>query len=511
MFEIIKTKRKLRAASLKYELIELETATKMLTEARNSIIRDEDENDWNLLGQAGRGIVEEADHNTILRGVFKLYHDNTHARAIVRSLVKFTLGKGPKIDPDAENEKVNEVWEDFRRQNKFNWREKEIATRLFRDGEVFLRLFREKSPNQNGDVKIRFIRATQISKPTRGVGGGKKFGNEYSFGIKTEPEDVETPVSYTRCDSDGNFKEEIKAEEIIHLKVFSDSDQKRGVSVLRVCSKRLKQYDEWLEDRIVLNKVRSAIALVRTVEGSASKVKEIRNENLSDNLSSSKKKVKAPPRGTIITASKGIEYNMLSPNINASDVAEDGRSMLLSIAAGVGMPEMIFTGDYSNANYASSLIAQNPFVREIEEWQDYFTGFYEDLFEIVIQNKIDHGDLPKETETTCRVEFPPMIAADIDKLAKAFEILFKYKIVSKKTWRGKMGLDDEIEKGNLDGEEGDEVYPPGTPGGQSPFNLPMSPINQFGAELIKAVKEANWEEANSLADKILDVAIEGDK
>ena len=97
-----------------------------------------------------------------------------------------------------------------------------------------------------------------------------------------------------------------------------------------------------------------------------------------------------------------------------------------------------------------------------------------------------------------------MLRDDVDKIAKAFEILFKYKAVSKKTWQGKMGLDSDIETANMEDEEGDEFYPvvPGQPGGGTPFNNPLAPINQYGAQLMEAIRDGNSDEIEKIADKI---------
>ena len=148
----------------------------------------------------------------------------------------------------------------------------------------------------------------------------------------------------------------------------------------------IKKYGEWLEDRIVLNQVRSAIALVKTIDGNANMVESLRNAQQTEHKDADRYKQKAMKRGTVITASKGITYEMLSPKINAPDVKDDGRAMLLAVAAGSGMPEMVVTADYSNANYSSTFVAQNPFVREIEDWQDFFKIFDKILFKAVIQN-----------------------------------------------------------------------------------------------------------------------------
>ena len=234
----------------------------------------------------------------------------------------------------------------------------------------------------------------------------------------------------------------------------------------------IKKYMDWLEDRIVLNKVRSAIALVRKVDGTASTVNSIRDAQASQDQDMGRNKQRAFQRGTVLTASKGIEYDMLSPKINASDVKDDGRSMLLAVCAGMGMPEMFLTADFSNANYSSSMVAQNPFVREIEDWQDFFTFYYNQLFASVIGAYMDYGDLPDGTDTTCEIEWPPLILADIHKNNQAREIQHRNKILSKTTWQQKEGLDPEVERRHMEEEQGMDVY-------KTPFNLPTSPINQY--------------------------------
>ena len=517
MFEIIKQRRNLKRLNRELEIKEVEANTlqytqaiKFLSEASNTVV-DTELKDWQILSSGGR--LDESGHQDMQTSAYNLYHTNVHARAIVRTLVKFVLGIGPKLEPkEKDNKKVKELWKNFTKANKFSRREKEIATRLFRDGEVFLRIFIDK---ETGEITLRFIRSSLIATPI-----DKRFEG-ITFGIKTNPEDIEDIIEYYKCDSQGNYKETIPAKEIIHLKIFADSDEKRGISVYKVCANRIRQYDGWLEDRIALNKVRSAIALIRKVSGSAANIRTLRDKNRSDSVSADRNKQKTPYRGTVITASKDIEYEMLSPNINATDVKDDGRAILLSIAAGIGFPEMMFTADFSNSNYSSSLIAQNPFVREIEEWQDYFKDFYQELFVLVIESGIEYGEIPKNTDTDCTVEFPPLIAADIEKIAKAFEILFKYKVVSKKTWRYKMGLDDEIEKQYIEEEDEGEVESPlgfnpnlpalpgkgqpRVPGGKSLLNLPISPINQYGAqmqEMREALKDRDWDRIIELADEI---------
>jgi hypothetical protein len=101
--------------------------------------------------------------------------------------------------------------------------------------------------------------------------------------------------------------------------------------------------------------------------------------------------------GTILTAGPGVKYDMLSANINATDAKEDGRNIKLSMAAALNMPEYIF-GDASNANYASSLIAESPFVKAIQYWQLFFEYYFAQIFRRVIENAVKGGLLEEPSD-----------------------------------------------------------------------------------------------------------------
>jgi hypothetical protein len=471
MFENWKLERQLKRRQLESDISQFELLNKTFIDAQKFAQPDPDENQWMKTSEFGHITEigsESYDHYEMLRQAFRFWITDLHARAIVRNLTKFVLGKGPTVRAISKNEIVRANWDNFVKLNKWSKRVKEIVSRTFRDGEALLRFFVNTN---NGDVKLRFIRADNVRNPT----DSNKIlsGENTSFGIGCDPEDIEDVKSYYVCDKGGNFKERIDASEIMHLKILSDSDMKRGMSILLVAMPMIKKYSGWMDDRIVLNKIRSAIALVREVPGTAATVDSIRGKNQSERFSADQFKQKGFNRGTIITASKGIKYSMLTPNIQAADAKDDGRNMLLAVAAGVGFPEMMLTADYSNSNYASSMTAQNPFVREIEDWQDFFEEPYKEVFARVIQAGKRYGAIPEDESEECTIEWPPLILADIQKNNAAREIQHRNKIISKKTWQMKEDLDPETEEQNMTEEQEKDIY-------KQPFNLPAAPTNQFG-------------------------------
>ena len=470
---------RLRAETAQYSAAEKAFKDVVETTSRYAM-NDPDDYKWQQIGELSEigTILDPYSKNKFtnwqrhydqLNQAWIFYHSNLHGRAIVRNLAKFVLGKGPVVRPKDGNEKAMKAWEEFINFNKWSIKEKEMIIRAFRDGEVFIRYF--VKPNE-GILKIRFLRAQYIRNPN-----SEKYqmdGEVVTYGIGTDPEDVEDIKNYYRCTLEGNLIERIPAEEVTHIKMLADSDMKRGISFLLISMPRIKQYDNWLIDRIALNKVRSAIALIKKVEGTTATLESIRDEYKSDKYSSDMNKQKNLPAGTILTATKGITYEMLAPKINASDVKEDGRSMLLTVAAGSGMPEMMLTADYSNANYSSSMVAQNPFVREIEDWQDFFETYYREIYARVIRAKKElRKGFPENISEDCVIEWPPLILADIKKNNEAREIQHRNKIISKTTWQQKEALDPEQERENMTIEEDLDIY--------KGFNLPVSPVNQFGS------------------------------
>ena len=96
--------------------------------------------------------------------------------------------------------------------------------------------------------------------------------------------------------------------------------------------------------------------------------------------------------GSIIDT-QGFDLQYLSPNTHFDDASLLGRTILLSIAAGTGLPEFMLSADASNANYASTLVAEGPAVRHFAAWQAFFIGQWQKLFHMVMSEAVRMGHL----------------------------------------------------------------------------------------------------------------------
>jgi capsid protein len=450
MFEFIKAWREKKH----YQAQQYKLAARRLRDICETV-RDEDP-EYTIL--QGEKETDEFDHYTMQQQAYHLWKTNPHARAIIRTLEKFILGKGLKIFALDENPVVQEWWDDFEKENRFLRRQDEIIRRTFRDGECFIRYFVDQ---YSGKTRIRFLEPHEISDAE----------NIHSFGIETDPDDIEIPLRYYRY-RQGKLIEVIPAEEVQHIKIFADSNVKRGLSFLYIVMPLLKKYEQWLNDRIVLNKIRSAMAIIRRISGSPAQLSDLVGKE-----KSRKGRQKMLKPGSIITVSEGVDYQMLTPNLQAQDVQYDGRNILLAIASATGLAEYMVSGDASNANYASTMVSESPAVREFEDWQQFFQEEFSLIFAKVIKAGIDYGSLPAQSSITsleidqsgkrreskqitptrldCEIIFPPLIHRKLKEESEALALHKNMGIVSNQTVAARLGYDfqKEIERIEKEGIE----------------------------------------------------------
>jgi capsid protein len=248
-------------------------------------------------------------------------------------------------------------------------------------------------------------------------------------GIETAPGNVEMPLAYfvscpssvvsgpwQRTTDHGQLTaERIDASLVLHTKIGVDANVKRGLSLFLPGIDALKRVQGWLEVELIQRKVASSIVLVRKHEQGhptgLSDFADAQSQRLEDAAQSPlgvARRVKIQP-GSIIDA-QGFDLQFLSPDTHFDDASLLGRMILLSIAAGTGLPEFMLSADASNANYASTLVAEGPAVRHFAAWQSFFVGQWQKLFAMVMQEAIRLNLLSAEEleQVTLQITPPPL-------------------------------------------------------------------------------------------------------
>lgn len=406
---------KLATAHLKarYELLVQERLLELAEGGGQQPVAD-DPGDWRLVG-GSKGVGNGPTREHLRDKVRKLVQENPHAHQVLRLLEAYVTGPGLQLQHCLQHpgdlsaadaallQLADSLWNRFLRGNATHYSYREHARRTWRDGECFIRKF-------TGDAwppAIRFVDPETI---------GASIDAPDSQGILTDPNDVETPLVYLRSTPSGQRVEEIPAEQMLQTRIGVDSNEKRGVSVFAAIVDPLNAYTRWMETELTARKLQSSIVLWRKVQGSPQMA-----EGFTDQAATGVSPFSSPPirrerfmPGTIITTNHGTDIQFLQPNTNFGDAASLGRMLLLAVAAGAGLPEFMLTSDASNANFASTMIAEGPAVKFFQGQQQLFAEQFTRLWSWGMHEAVRLGLLPVDFFERVDVKwtFPPLVNRD---------------------------------------------------------------------------------------------------
>ena len=348
--------------------------------------------------------------------------------------------KGMEASAELEME-VQNVLDEFMHVNRWQSRQQEIVRRLDRDGEVFLRFFADG----HGQTKVRFVEPDQVRTP-------RELANHAaaSFGIQTEPHDVESVLGYF---IDG---QPVDAANIQHRKANVDANVKRGLPLYYPVRKNLRRIEKLLRNMSVVAEIQSAIALIRKHRGATRNgveqfVADQSQVTSSTTANGRSKYLSQYAPGTILDAPAGLEYDFPVAGIDASNFVAVLQAELRAVAARLVMPEFMFTSDASNANYASTLVAEGPAVKMFERLQANLANDDCEVMWRVIENAARAGKLPTDVRRQIDLQITPPSLQVRDQL-RACQIertAFENGILSPQTWSLRMGLDYDQEQKNI--------------------------------------------------------------
>ena len=434
--------------------------------------------------------------------------NNEIALNAVNQRINYAVGNGlnyevtKRVDgcPDALVERAQQIVDMFVELNDMSAREAEIVSRIDIDGEAFLRIF----PRRGGILAVRFIEPEHIFSP---VGDS----NASSFGILTDPLDVENVKGYhvvQGLPDQGAKPELVDACEIIHLKhPETPLTSKRGLSAFYAIEPTLRAAEDLLTSTVYMAKARAKIAWVEKLAGTSATLAQALADNkaaytATDPQSQQSINIEKIRYGSIFRMPATSELEMPSANIAASDHVAVMQMVLRIIAARFSMPEYLLTSDASNGSYASTLVAESPFVKAMSRHQAFLGKHlsgnrYGDATKSLLWRQLSHatecGLLPSGLEKLIDIQCvgPSLIVRDNQKEANVDKIYHEMGVKSIKTIRMEQDLDDDTEEANL-AEEAEQqaakqkaMQPPQMhgmppPGGMLPGQPQPSPLPSTG-------------------------------
>lgn len=406
---------------------------------------------WHIIGGVRDSDIEFSNESQLsqARKICRwLASQNEYAINGHENRISYIVGTGHKYTAVAKHADVEEklvadvqqVIDTFVRQNKWHRRQQEIVRRMDRDGECFLRFFVEDDA-----LLVRFVEPWQVSTPP------KMQSNEHAaFGILNDEQDAETVVAYF---VDGD---EVDATEIQHRKANVDSTSKRGVPTFWPVEDKLRRIEKICRTIAIVASIQSKIAIIRKHRGTnATKVQDLVNSKKDgisiDVITGKRTTYEQYPEGAVLDASDKTEYEFPTSGVDATRYIALMQAMLRGVASRLVMPEFMLTSDASNANFASTMVAEGPAVKHFERLQ---AGQREDdvaVLRTAIEVAEDANQLPENSldQVEIQVGMPTLITRDRMEEAQAAEAYLRMNVLSPQTIAGRIDVDYQQEQENL--------------------------------------------------------------
>ena len=308
-------------------------------------------------GPMGANDRDYSDMQSQYTDALDAWRKNPQARRIIDITTDHVLGDG--FRPVASGQLgrfLDQFWR--HRQNHMDMRLPAIVDELSRAGDVFLVLFRNP---QDGMSYVRPIPKSQIVK------------------IEVADNDWETEVAYHERRGPGEepkvwlspMHPDAGAADAVmcHYAINRPVGALWGEGDLATITPWLLRYSRMLEDRVRLNwAARVFYWFVRVPKAAvaATRAKYANNP---------------PSPGAIIVHDDSEEWDMRTPNLSASDAANDLQAIRMMIAVGAGQPPH-WHGDSMDVNLATATAMERAAVRHLKRRQQQVAGMVIDLCHI---------------------------------------------------------------------------------------------------------------------------------
>jgi len=413
---------------------------------------------WLRLGDTTLDQFSREGLRTITRLSRLFYLKNPLVQRGINVQKYYVWAQGISVQPADEN--INEVIQAFIDDDKNQaeltshqarmTKEVELQT----DGNLFFVLFTNPS---TGQVKVRSIPFDQIDDVICNPEDSKEpwyykrsytkqsFTDAYGSGgtqqiIEYYPDWKWNPGSKP---SKVNQKEVHWDRPVYHVKVGGFSDWKFGVSEVYSAIDWARAYKEFLEDWASIVRAYRRFAFKMTGLGSKGEIAAAKGKlgsTYAEGGGVSAETVPPPVTGSIAFL-KGDRDLQPVRTAGATVAAEDGRRLLLMVAAAVGLPETFF-GDVSVGTLATARSLDRPTELQMTDRQTLWADIHMNIFDYVLRqavkaasgplrgkarlveepqdgNMIQRLEWNEDVDSHIDIDFPPLIEADVDKAVAA--------------------------------------------------------------------------------------------
>jgi hypothetical protein len=311
-------------------------------------------------------------------------------------------------------------------------------------------------------------------------------GMDWHFGVVSQPNrSWEVEGYFASINGSAGDYEPIDCKSLPHIKRNAPTWAKRGVSTYYPAMKLLEKASKLLGNTLDGGSIQAAIAFI---EEHAPGVTQTQAQSLqSGNATTTSTRSTATGGsattyqrrflpGTVLSTSNGKKYHAGPMGTPAGPLfVEIVQAGLRLAGARLGMPEYMISGDASNANYASTLVAGSPFVKSIEHLQSIYVSAFKRLTWRALQFAAMTHQLAKfgiyhcdDLKQAVKLTVTPtqVVMGDPKAQEDIRAIRLDKGILSKRTYAAQVDLDYDAEQANIEQEPKPEPPPMF---GQPPF------------------------------------------
>ncbi len=444
-----------------------------------------------------------------IRGVSRwLAVANESGVAMLNRLSEFAIGTGftydvePRKNTNPPQELLSQVEAILEETFEINrWGcglESELFERSVYDGEFFAVV----KQSEYGLASVHVVEPDYVTEPARGRDledwADMPIGLNWKFGVATEPGKPDCRHAYfVQWEGDSANWDIFKPSDMFHFRNNVPSNVKRGLSDFYPVSQTLERAGKLLGNTLQGAAIQACIAYIREhasgvtqggIEAVRAGAREYQRQKPTSGGGSRTLNYERFLPGKVLDVGQGTKYTA-GPlgQSNATVGTEIVQSGLRIVGNRWAMPEYLATGDASNANYASTLVAGGPFDKATQLRQERIKrpllAICWKMLDVASKaGKFSRWGINDATELRAAVQIiatAPRVAIG-DKLQdeNVREIQKRNGVLSAKTWAAQADLDydQEVANGAKNESSGSSPVIPGVPGpGPDPVKQPANP------------------------------------
>ena len=389
--------------------------------------------------------LPQADRQRLLDEAYRLWKFDPLGGSIVRTTTFFTLGRGINFQFDDENAQLYAA--KFYKKNMLEVRMRSASDEANAFGEVFIwlrpKVAEERKGSKviwrRGDVQVTFIppdNVTNIETAEEDICDIYNLIYEYQDGDLNPIS--ETIPHISKFDINGN-EDAVARGCYIHLKFNAGNMDAFGHSDLIPIKEWLDNYQEYLRDGVIINKLYRSPCYDISIEDATE-----------EEVNAAVSRYRGWSIGSNPVHNAREKWQILEFTGPNSSNEEARRALLLIIAAGVGFAEFMLA-DGSNSNLATSKSQKLPVIKKFEDRQDLWAYHVKEMFQFALMAKAvlnPRSGLSIETDKEGdmipfkgEISFPD-IQQDRDlEVAQTNKLALEGKYMSIRTAAARLGLD----------------------------------------------------------------------